>query len=154
MVLPSELNEIRHVRRGGALTKVMKDHRRKVDKNTLGEIYEEPDYSVAPGFTSAPDAAGMYGGLWPTYAHRRFLSNTESPTPNYGSKIVLDVESTQTSFMQLNLASIHSSYTSADVTKATLKLSANSGMGGVTSEVFEPKGDSGLLAPTGLSRQA
>jgi hypothetical protein len=56
-------------------------------------------------------------------------SNTESPTTNYGSKTVLDVESTQTSFMQLNLASIHSSYTSADITKATLKLSANSGMG-------------------------
>jgi hypothetical protein len=80
-------------------------------------------------------------------------SNTESPITNYGSKTVLDVESTQTSFMQLCLASIHSSYTSAEITKATLKLSANSGTGGVTSAVFEPKGDSGLLAPTGLSRQ-
>jgi len=47
-------------------------------------------------------------------------SNTESPTTNYGSKTVLDVESTQTFFMQLNLASIHSSYTSAEITKATL----------------------------------
>jgi len=81
-------------------------------------------------------------------------SNTESPTTNYGSKTVLDVESTQTSFMQLNLPSIHSSYASAEITKATLKRSANTGTGGVTSEVFEPKGDSGLLAPTGLSRQA
>ena len=74
-------------------------------------------------------------------------SNTESPITNYGSKTVLDVESTQTSFMQLCLALIHSSYTSAEITKATLKLSANTGTGGVTSEVFEPKRDSGLLAP-------
>lgn len=56
-------------------------------------------------------------------------SKTESPTTNYGSKTALDVESTQTSFMQLNLASIHSSYPSADITKATLKLSANTRMG-------------------------
>ena len=44
-------------------------------------------------------------------------SNTASPATNYGSKTVLDVESTQISFMQLNLASLHPSYTRADITR-------------------------------------
>jgi hypothetical protein len=38
---------------------------------------------------------------------------------------VLDVESSQTTFIQFNLASIPAAYTSADITKATLKLYVN-----------------------------
>jgi trimeric autotransporter adhesin len=48
--------------------------------------------------------------------------NTAAPTTNYGAKTTLDVESTQTTFIQFNLSSIPSGYTSADITKATLKL--------------------------------
>jgi hypothetical protein len=116
------LNEIRHVQRGGAGTKIMKDDIRKVDKTQL----------------------------------ERFMKNltTRLRLLSLPPLILLDGESTQTSFMQLSLASIHSSYTSADITRATLKLSANTATGGVTSAVFEPKPNSGLLAPTGLSRQA
>jgi len=49
-------------------------------------------------------------------------TNTAAPTTNYGAKTTLDVESTQTTFIQFNLSSIPSGYTSADITKATLKL--------------------------------
>ncbi len=49
-------------------------------------------------------------------------TNTAAATTNYGSKTTLDVESTQTTFIQFNLSSIPSNYTSADITKATLKL--------------------------------
>jgi hypothetical protein len=52
-------------------------------------------------------------------------TNTALPTTNYGAKTLLDVESSQTSFIQFNLESIPSGYTSADVTKATLKLYVN-----------------------------
>jgi hypothetical protein len=51
---------------------------------------------------------------------------TGDPTTNYGAKTLLDVESpTQTSYIQFNLSSIPSTYTSADITKATLKLYVN-----------------------------
>jgi hypothetical protein len=52
-------------------------------------------------------------------------TNTATPTTNYGAKTLLDVESTQTTFIQFNLESIPSGYTSADITKATLKLYVN-----------------------------
>jgi hypothetical protein len=48
--------------------------------------------------------------------------NTATPTKNFGTATTLDVESTQTTFIQFNLESIPSGYTSADITKATLKL--------------------------------
>src|SRR3984885_6334929 len=48
---------------------------------------------------------------------------TGDPTTNYGAKTLLDVESpTQTTYIQFNLSSIPSTYTSNDITKATLKL--------------------------------
>ena len=65
---------------------------------------------------------GAFGQLTPT---GDAYTNTAAMTTNYGAKTLLDVESTQTSFIQFNLASIPSTYTSADVTKATLKLYVN-----------------------------
>ena len=51
---------------------------------------------------------------------------TGDPTTNYGAKTLLDVESpTQTTYIQFNLSSIPTSYTSTDITKATLKLYVN-----------------------------
>ncbi len=64
----------------------------------------------------------VFGQLTPT---GDAYTNTAAMTTNYGAKTLLDVESTQTSFIQFNLASIPSTYTSADVTKATLKLYVN-----------------------------
>jgi hypothetical protein len=52
--------------------------------------------------------------------------NAASPTTNYGAKTLLNVESSQTIYIQFNLSSIPSGYTSADITKATLKLYVNS----------------------------
>jgi len=53
-------------------------------------------------------------------------TNTVDPTTNYGAKILLDVDAaTQTTYIQFNLASIPATYTSADITKATLKLYVN-----------------------------
>jgi hypothetical protein len=52
-------------------------------------------------------------------------TNTAASTTNYGAKTLLDVESTQTTFIQFNLESIPSGYTSADITLATLKLYVN-----------------------------
>src|ERR1700721_337366 len=52
---------------------------------------------------------------------------TGDPTTNYGAKPLLDVESpSQTTYIQFNLSSIPSTYTSADITKATLKLYVSS----------------------------
>jgi hypothetical protein len=63
-----------------------------------------------------------FGQLTPTGDS---YTNTAASTTNYGAKTLLDVESTQTSFIQFNLASIPAGYTSADITKATLKLYVN-----------------------------
>jgi len=52
-------------------------------------------------------------------------TNTATPTTNYGAKTLLDVESSQTTYIQFNLSSIPSGYTSADITKATLKVYVN-----------------------------
>jgi len=50
-------------------------------------------------------------------------TNTAAPTTNYGANGQLDVESaSQTTYIQFNLSSIPSTYTSADITKATLKV--------------------------------
>jgi trimeric autotransporter adhesin len=52
-------------------------------------------------------------------------TNTADPATNYGAKTLLDVESSQTTYIQFNLSSIPSGYTGADITKATLKLYVN-----------------------------
>ncbi len=53
-------------------------------------------------------------------------TNNAVPTANYGAKTLLDVESSQTTYIQFNLSSVPAGYTGADVTKATLKLYVNS----------------------------
>jgi trimeric autotransporter adhesin len=63
-----------------------------------------------------------YGQLTPS---GDAYTNTATPTTNYGAKTLLDVESSQTTFIQFDLSSIPSGYTSADITKATLKLYVN-----------------------------
>ena len=52
-------------------------------------------------------------------------TNTAAATTNYGAKTLLDVESTQTTFIQFDLSAIPSGYTSTDITKASLKLYVN-----------------------------
>ena len=49
-------------------------------------------------------------------------TSTATPTKNFGAATTLNVESSQTTFIQFNLSSIPPGYTSADITKATLKL--------------------------------
>jgi hypothetical protein len=64
-----------------------------------------------------------YGQLTPSADS---YTNTGAPTTNYGAKTVLDVESaSQTTYIQFNLSSIPSGYTSADITQATLKIYVN-----------------------------
>lgn len=53
-------------------------------------------------------------------------TNTATPTTNYGAKTLLDVESSQTAYIQFNLSSLPSGYTGANISKATLKLYVNS----------------------------
>lgn len=64
-----------------------------------------------------------YGQLTPS---ADAYTNTADPTTNYGAKTLLDVESSQTTYIQFNLSSVPPGYTSADITKATLKLYVNS----------------------------
>jgi len=53
-------------------------------------------------------------------------TNTAAPTTNYGAKTLLDVESaSRTTYIQFDLSAIPSGYTSADITKASLKLYVN-----------------------------
>ena len=52
-------------------------------------------------------------------------TNTAATTTNYGAQKLLDVESTQTTFIQFDLSAIPAGYTSADITKASLKLYVN-----------------------------
>src|SRR3984957_6644307 len=63
-----------------------------------------------------------YGQLTPS---GDAYTNAAASTTNYGAKTLLDVESSQTTFIQFNLSSIPSGYTSADITQATLKLYVN-----------------------------
>jgi hypothetical protein len=63
-----------------------------------------------------------YGQLTPSADS---YTNTADPTTNYGAKTLLDVESSQTTYIQFNLSSIPSGYTGADITQATLKLYVN-----------------------------
>jgi len=53
-------------------------------------------------------------------------TNTATPTTNFGTKPVLDVESaSQTSYIQFDLSSIPSGYSGASIAKATLRLYVN-----------------------------
>jgi hypothetical protein len=63
-----------------------------------------------------------YGQLTPS---ADAYTNTADPTVNYGVKPVLAVGSSQTAYIRFNLSSIPSTYTGADITKATLKLYVN-----------------------------
>ena len=51
--------------------------------------------------------------------------NTASSNTNYGASKLLDVESTQTSFIRFDLSAIPAGYTGTNVTKASLKLFVN-----------------------------
>ena len=54
-------------------------------------------------------------------------TNTAAPTTNFGAKTLLDVESaSQTAYIRFDLSSIPADYSSANITKATLKLYVNS----------------------------
>jgi hypothetical protein len=54
-------------------------------------------------------------------------TNTAFPTMNFGAKPLLDIQSaSQTTYIQFDLSSLPSGYTSANITKATLKLYVNS----------------------------
>ena len=63
-----------------------------------------------------------YGQLTPSADS---YTNAADPTTNYGAKTLLNVESSQTTYIQFNLSSIPSGYTGADITQATLKLYVN-----------------------------
>jgi len=53
-------------------------------------------------------------------------TNSAAPTTNYGANVLLAVDgATEAAYIQFNLASIPTTYTSADITKATLKLYVN-----------------------------
>jgi trimeric autotransporter adhesin len=54
-------------------------------------------------------------------------TNTADPTTNYGAKTLLDVESaSQTAYIRFDLSAIPAGYTSANISKASLKLYVNS----------------------------
>jgi hypothetical protein len=74
-------------------------------------------------FTLAFGVSLAYGQITPS---ADAYTNSASPTTNYGANVLLDVDgATQAAYIQFNLASIPSTYTSADITKATLKLYVN-----------------------------
>lgn len=67
---------------------------------------------------------GSYAQLTPS---ADAYTNTVDPTTNFGAKTLLDVESaSQTAYIRFDLSSIPSDYSSANITKATLKLYVNS----------------------------
>ena len=67
---------------------------------------------------------GAYGQITPS---GDAYTNTATPTTHYGAKTLLDVESaSQTTYIQFDLSLLPSGYTSANITKATLKLYVNS----------------------------
>jgi len=66
--------------------------------------------------------AAAFGQLTPSGDS---YTSTASPTKNFGAATTLGVESSETTFIQFNLSSIPASYTSADITQATLKLYVN-----------------------------
>ena len=68
--------------------------------------------------------SGAYGQLTPSADS---YTNTADPTVNFGAKTLLDVQSaSQTAYIRFDLSSIPADYSSANITKATLKLYVNS----------------------------
>ena len=66
---------------------------------------------------------GAYAQLTPS---ADAYTSTATPTTNFGAKTLLDVESaSQTAYIQFDLSAIPAGYTSADITKAMLKLYVN-----------------------------
>jgi hypothetical protein len=69
-------------------------------------------------------ATGGYAQVTPSADS---YTNTADPATNYGTKTVLDVEAaSQTTYIRFDLSSIPADYSSANITKATLKLYVNS----------------------------
>jgi hypothetical protein len=68
--------------------------------------------------------------LW-TAAHAQLTpsqdayTNTADPTTNYGASKLLDLESSQTTYIQFDLSAIPAGYTGSNITKASLKLYVN-----------------------------
>ncbi len=62
---------------------------------------------------------GAYSQITPS---QDAYATTATPTKNFGAATTLEVESSATTYIQFNLSSIPSGFTSADITKATLKL--------------------------------
>ncbi len=52
-------------------------------------------------------------------------TNTADPTTNYGASKLLDVESSQTTYIQFDLSAIPAGYTGSNITKASLKIYVN-----------------------------
>jgi hypothetical protein len=52
-------------------------------------------------------------------------TNTALPSTNYGAKTLLNVESSQTTYIQFDLSAIPSGFNSSNISKATLKLYVN-----------------------------
>src|SRR5271165_6694810 len=68
-------------------------------------------------------AAATYAQITPSADS---YTNTTTPTTNYGAKVLLDVQSaSQTTYIQFDLSSIPTGYTSSNVAKASLKLYVN-----------------------------
>jgi hypothetical protein len=77
---------------------------------------------VALFFSALCWLTSAYAQVTPT---RDAYTNTALPSTNYGANPLLDVESSQTTYIQFDLSSIPGTYTGADVTKAMLKLYVN-----------------------------
>jgi len=65
---------------------------------------------------------GAHGQLTPI---QDAYTNTADPTTNYGASKLLDVESSQTTYIQFDLSAIPAGYTGSNITKASLKLYVN-----------------------------
>jgi hypothetical protein len=103
--------------RGEAVRKT-KTHREKVMKNLNTRLRLVSLLSlILLAWTAA------FGQITPSADS---YTNSVDPTTNYGTKTLLDVDgATQTTYIQFNLSSIPANYTSAEITKATLKLYVN-----------------------------
>src|SRR6202167_116966 len=65
---------------------------------------------------------GAYGQFTPS---QDAYTNPADPTTNYGASKLLDVESTQTTYIQFDLSAMPAGYTGSNITKASLKLYVN-----------------------------
>jgi hypothetical protein len=101
-------------------------HKRKANKNTVEKIMKHltAHLRLVPLLSLILLACTTaYGQITPS---ADAYTNTVDPTTNYGAKTLLDVDgATQATYIQFNLSSIPATYTSADITKATLKLYVN-----------------------------